>query len=236
MRNNFAEMQLTSVDWVYKKAERQTRKPVESNETADRVPERNVGVWAGWSTPNQWFGQTGITHCCTGNAPRGLYYVWEHMLDHEDGELRINLLMNRASRWADVYSFIPYEGRVDLKVKEAFKSVLLRAPEWIETNSPQVVCQVNGAARSLNWEGRYVNVGATRPGDKLVITFPISEKTVREKIGPQTYTLVVKGNTVVSIDPPGKDVPLYQDRAKYRKAEVQWRKVWRFVSEEQIRW
>ena len=31
--------------------------------------------------------------------------------------LSVNLLLNRASPWVDVDSHIPYEGRVDLKVK-----------------------------------------------------------------------------------------------------------------------
>ncbi len=81
-----------------------------------------------------------------------------------------------------------------------------------------------------------MNVGAVRPGDNVVVTFPISERTVKEKIGAGTYTLVMRGNTVVSIDPAGKDVPLYQDREKYRTGEVAWRSVRRFVSDETIEW
>ena len=46
--------------------------------------------------------------------------------------------MNRASKLADVNSCIPYEGRVEIKIKQPFKSVSVRAPEW-----------VRGAA--LNW-------------------------------------------------------------------------------------
>jgi hypothetical protein len=40
----------------------------------------------------------------------------------------------------------------------------------------------------------------------------------------------------VSIDPPGRNVPIYQDRAKYRSDDVQWRKVQRFVSNEALAW
>ena len=66
--------------------------------------------------------------------------------------------------------------------------------------------------------------------------FPIAERTVREKIGPQTYTLVLKGSTVVSIDPPGKNGALYADRAKYRGTDLAWKQVERFVPEQEIRW
>jgi len=58
----------------------------------------------------------------------------------------------------------------------------------------------------------------------------------REKIGSQTYTLVMKGNTVVFIDPGGNNGPLYQGREKYRTSEVAWREVRRFVPDQQIVW
>ena len=67
------------------------------------------------------------------------------------------------------------------------------------------------------------------------MTFPIGERTVREKLGDTVYTLVIKGNTVVSVDPPGKNGAIYA-RANYRENQVRWRKVSRFVPEEEIRW
>ena len=158
------------------------------------------------------------------------------MVDYRDGELKVNLLLNRASRWADVHSYVPYQGRVDLKIKEACERVRVRAPEWIETGSPTISCNLNGASQPLHWEGRYLNLGGASPGAVISVTFPIEERTVKEKIGPETYTLVIKGNTVVSIDPAGKNGPLYQGRGKYRTSEVAWRQVKRFVPDETIEW
>jgi hypothetical protein len=236
VRNHYTEAQLIRVDWVYRMAENQPRKPVAFNETADHAPEKNIGAWSGWAGVNEWATWLGIQHCCTGNAARGLYYIWEHIVDFRDGELKVNLLLNRASRWADVYSYVPNQGRVDLKMKEPCKKVSVRAPEWIETESPQIACKVNGVLRPLHWEGRYVNVVSAIPGDKITVTFPISERTVREKIGPGTYSLVIRGNVVLSIDPAGKDGPLYQGREKCRASEVGWKPVKRFVSDETIKW
>ena len=242
VRNDFAEQQLTSVDWIYRMASTLPPKPVARNETAERAPERNVGAFAGWSTGNEW-GRS-IMHCCTGNSTRTLYYVWEHMLEDKDqDELRVNLLLNRASRWVDIYSYIPYEGRVDLKIKQDCRSLWLRAPEWLGAQSPEIMCTVNGTARPLRWEGRYVDVGPAKPGDSVVVTFPNypfkgfsqSERTVKERIGLVTYTLTLRGNTVVSIDPPGQNGALYE-RAAYRGGKVPWRKVQRFVPEQLIRW
>ena len=183
---------------------------------------------------NDW-GCDGIMHCCTGNGSRAIYYVWEHMLDCHDGRLRINMLLNRASPWADVYSHLPRKGLVEVKMKRTCAEVAVRAPEWIDSGSPEVTCAVNGESVSPKWLDRYIDVGPGERGDRIVVAFPLSERTVKERIGTQDYTLVVRGSTVVSIDPPGKYCPLYQ-RDAYRTGDTIWRKVKRFVSDERIEW
>jgi hypothetical protein len=236
VRNHFAEAQLTSTDWVYRMAGQMPKKDVAFNETGDHVPEKNIGAWSGWAGANEWATWLGVQHCCTGNAARGLYYVWEHMVDYDGGDLQVNLLLNRASQWADVYSFVPYEGRVELKIKKDCRTVKVRAPEWVSSGNPALTCTLNGSARQLRWEGRYVSIGAVARGDKAEVKFPIAERTVREKIGPETYTLIFKGNTVVSIDPAGKNGALYADRGKYRGSTISWNNVERFVPEQQLNW
>ena len=62
-------------------------------------------------------------------------------------------------------SFLTKAGLTQLK--RSCESVLVRAPEWVESESPQVVCKVNGVSRGMNWEGRYVNVGAGKAGDTM---------------------------------------------------------------------
>jgi hypothetical protein len=144
--------------------------------------------------------------------------------------LRVNLLLNRASRWADVYSFLPYEGRVDVALKEPCH-VSVRIPAWVQ--KANVAVSVGGEQRPVRWSGQYLDVGECKPQEKVSISFPIEERTVREVIGGRQYTLTLKGNDVVAIDPPGKYCPYYQ-REKYRKGEVQWKNVQRFVSDETL--
>jgi len=232
VRNQFAENQLTETEWVYRMAEDMPKKPVVYSETADRAVERNVGGF-GYPGVNQWGTQR--ASCCTGNSSRALYYIWEHIVQQDKGQLSVNLLLNRASKWADVHSYIPYEGRVDLHIKQSCESVRVRVPEWVESNSPQVACKINGVSRQFNWEGRYVNAGAGREGETLVMTFPIGERTGKEKMGGAHYSVVIRGTTVVSIDPPGKYGAFYQ-RASYREGKARWKKVKRFAPEQEIRW
>ena len=120
---------------------------------------------AGYASGNEFALRDGFQHCCLGNSTRALYYLWENIVESKGDEFRVNLLLNRASAWADVYSFIPYEGKVNVKMKKPCQRVLVRVPEWVESGTPQVVGKVNGSPRELAWEDRYVNFGAMKPGD-----------------------------------------------------------------------
>ena len=233
-RNHFAESQLTETDWIYCFSEKQPVSAVGFNETADRVPERNVGGYTGSSKANDW-GGPGILHCCTGNGTRTIYYIWQHILDYADGHLRINMLLNRAAATVDVHSYIPYQGQVDLKIKTDCKSVSVHAPEWIETGSDEILVTVDGVPRTFSWEGRYIDLGSARRGTTVEVVFPISERRVKETIGGIGYTLVVKGNSVVYINPPSTNCPFYR-RPHYRENRVHWRKMKRFVAEKPIMW
>jgi hypothetical protein len=235
VRNHFAESQLTDAAWISAFSEQFPRKTVPFNETADGVATRNVGGFAGWSSGNEWCLAHGIMHCCTGNGTRATYYVWENILQVRGDQLQLNLLLNRASAGADVYSFIPYEGRVQVKIKRPFGKVLIRVPQWVESGNIAVVCKVNATPRPLGWEGRYVNLGAATPGDILDLTFPIATRTVSETLGTNRYTLEIKGNTVLSVDPSGKHGAIYQ-RAYYKASEAPWRTVQRFVPDPEIKW
>ena len=240
-RNHFSESQLLDPAWVYRVAATLPPTPVAFNETADHVPERSVGAFAGWSAPNDFniyeakdFPHS-IQHCCTGNMGRSLYYMWEHMVQHDHGELRVNLLLNRASEWADVYSHIPYEGKVEVKVRQPVRSLKVRMPEYVLAKAPGVKSDVNGQARAFHWEGRYLNLGSAVAGDKVSVTFPISRRKDSVTIGGVKYTLDIKGNTVIDIDPPGQNGPLYQ-RTYYAANVAPMRKVARFIPEEPIVW
>jgi len=235
-RNQFAEGQLTSSEWVDRMIKDLPPQPgpVGPESSTDKVPERCVGCFAGWPSVNDWQGNPGLSimHCCTGNGTRAIYYVWENILHYQEGKLKVNLLLNRASPWADIDSSIPYQGRVDVRVKRACE-LRVRIPEWVQPS--QATCRVIGAERALSFEGRYAVVGKVGPGHVATLTFPIFERTDKVRIQNKDYTLIRKGNDVVRIDPPGRYCPLYQ-REKYRDDKVHTKKTTRFVANQQIDW
>jgi hypothetical protein len=246
VRNELDVAQVVETGWVYSVAKTLPAVPLNYNETDEDVEMRTLGAFSGYTTGND-YGidggayapgdvPTGVIGCCIGNATRAIYYVWQRMLRYQDEQLRVNLLLNRAAASVDVHSYIPYEGRVDLKIKKPCQNVLVRAPEWVESHSTAIGYELNGRRHRFEWEGRYLASGPFKPGDTVTLTFPISERIVSNvRIGGSNYTLILKGNTVVSVDPPGRFYPIYQ-RSQYRSNRVPWRKVMRFVSEEELAW
>jgi hypothetical protein len=197
------------------------------DEDSERVSERVLGSFASWATANDWYidGQPGTTFCCIGNGARALYYVWDKMIGFKNGTLSLHLLLNRASAWADVDSYIPYEGRVDVTLKTPC-NLKMRIPEWVSPGD--VSAEVDGTHRQLAFQGRYALLGYVEAGSLATLTFPISERVVNTTIGNIPYTLTIKGNDVVAIDPPGKWNPFYQ-RSQYRENQALWVNRERFV-------
>ncbi len=144
----------------------------------------------------------------------------------------MNLLLNRASPWADVDSHIPHTGQVDVRMKEA-ADLSIRIPEWVAPEEGR--CRVGDSDRSLTWSGRYAEVGRVARGDVVTLSFPIPERQETTYVEKEKYTVVIKGNEVVNIEPPGKYCPLYQ-RQHYRADTTRWKKVERFVSDQVIHW
>jgi hypothetical protein len=194
-------------------------------QSTERVLERTLGSFAiGIDT-----GITGITgeaeHCCTGNCTQALYYAWQSIVRFENGAAKVNLLLNRASPWLDVFSYLPYEGKVVIHNKSARK-VSVRIPGWVKRNT--IRAQLNGRPPKTNWFDNYVSVDSISPGDELTITFPVTNETVKLMWFEKEYTAEFRGNTLVDISPRdlGLHYPIYlrdqlkQDRAPMKKVAL----------------
>jgi hypothetical protein len=244
VRNQFSECQLTDTSWLTDgHLDRVDRSLIPlpgagcsapDYGTTERVIERAVGSFSGWPSANDFVQGHGwsIMHCCTGNATRAVYYVWEKIISEKAGKLKVNLLLNRASRWADIHSHLPYAGRVDVQVKQDL-DLEIRLAEWVKPEETR--CKVDGAPRPLSFNGRYALVGPVCAGQEVRLEFPIYDRTDRVTIEKRAYMLIRRGNEVVWIDPPGTNCPLYQ-RGHYRRGETLWKSVQRFVPEKEIQW
>ncbi len=121
-------------------------------------------------------GACGGAGCCQGNLTRALYLCWDSALEAGDEQVKVNLLLNRASLWADVNSWIPCEGQAVIKMKKPVQHVLARVPKWVDRK--QLVCKVDGKEIPLNWaEKDYIDAGSMKGGEEILLLFPISEMT-----------------------------------------------------------
>lgn len=244
VRNHFAEGQLTNVNWLkdgHLQPVDRKKEPLPGAGcdapravTRERVAERNIGTFSGWPSANDFVQGRGfsIMHCCTGNATRAIYYVWKNILSYEKKKLKVNLLLNRSSLWADIDSHIPYRGQVEIKIKQDV-DLEVRIPEWVKPY--QAKCRVNNTPCKVGFKGRYMQAGNVGANDTVVVEFPIYERTETLIVEKQKYTIIRRGNEIVHIDPPGTNCPLYQ-RAHYRSDETLWKKTTRFVPDKEIDW
>ena len=236
LRNMFAEAQLLDTDWAYTFSEThgiRGRTAEHPYNVTEGVPEMFRGAVGGWIAPNDWQGEPdrSVMTCCLGNAAIMLYKIWRDMIteDTAGGRLNVHLLMNRASAWADIHSHIPYRGQVDVKLKRDV-ALALRIPEW--TTPEACDCVRNDQAVDTSLEGRYMVVVGCK-GDTITLTCPIKERSDSLRIMGKDYKVVVRGNEIVDVDPPGQRKPIFH-RPEYRTDETQWHTVDRFISDETL--
>ena len=185
----------------------------------DNVVERTVGA----------FSMGTVTHiprvtgfgCCTGNGSLGLYYAWDAITRFRDGVAHVNLLLNRASPWMDIDSYLPFEGKVVLHNKQA-ETAYVHMPGWVSRGD--VRCRVGSQIVQPVWVGRYLGVRGLKPEDDITVEFPVHESEDRYTVAYKEYTCHFRGSTMVDVSPrdgaPGT-YPLYQrDHLKAEKAPV----------------
>ena len=199
VRNHLVECQLLRRDLLEEIiATAPTHEVDPSIESAENVLERNIGAFVSGSDP-AWL-YAWYSMCCQGNGSLALYQAWKAIMDHSDGVVQVNLLLNRASPWLDVDSYLPYEGKVVLKNKTARKAQV-RIPSWVDKRA--VRCHVNDREASPHWLSNYVILEGLRPSDVVRVEFPVVEST-------ETFTLPsyerqctcdFRGNTLVDISP-----------------------------------
>ncbi len=206
VRNDFAERQCLPEDFTEEQLARSASAPeipdgvqllgpgpgvggarhVPGCYTTDHVLQRYVGA----------FGHG----CCTSNWSTGLYYAWEAAVRFADQVATVNLLLNRASPWVDVDSYLPYAGKVVIHNKQARK-LLVRMPAWVKER--EMRCRVNDSEATPFWAGRYVVFEGLRSKDRVTITFPMVTESVTYTFGGTASTYTFKGNTLVETKPKG---------------------------------
>ena len=235
VRNQFVEQQLLKSEWAREVTKGLPPLKLEPNMSSEGLPEKLVGSFSYTSTPNEWWTAGFWTiACCNGNASRALYYVWENILNYKDGKLKVNLLLNRASKWADIDSYLPYQGKVAIKMKRGM-NLQVRIPSWVTESD--IECTIDGTEKACQLDGRYLKIGSVKAGQGVVVAFPLKRETIKITAFDKSYTLDFKGYNIVNVWPRYPDVlyPSYT-QIKYRYDEPRYVELTRFVAEDEMNW
>lgn len=233
VRNNAFEAQLLDADLLSNIAKRSPGyKIISPQETSERVIERALGSFFCFDATSS----SEIINCggcCLSTHAMALYYVWESIVRFSERTARINLLLNRASPWLDIESYLPYEGKVVIKNKTA-KRLFVRIPLWVDEK--KLKCKVNSRIMSPCWFGRYLVVDSIRAGDVAAIEFPITETVEQHECEGEKFRCIFKGNTLVDFS-PRKTVPYpFYRREKYRQNKSPIKEVERYVTSHMAQW
>ena len=245
VRNHLAEQQLLRADLLERVVEASpVRKELNRGECDENVIERTLGMHGSCATPvglpKPW-----IMQCCAGDTPKALYYAWEGAVRHDRGTATINLMLNRASPWVDVDSYLPYQGKVVVRVKNA-ERVAVRLASWIPRR--QLETRVNGTLREGVRMGKYLVLDSLKPQDEITMNFPIREWTAtytanahrpgssRSKTRETKYMCTFRGSTLVDILPRDNDPSTYPFylRDDMRQDTAPMKTTTRFVPERNI--
>lgn len=222
----------------------------------------------GWCGICDFNGTIDPTHNSTAAAGPYLepfYFVWESIVRCQGDIVQVNLLLNRASRWLDVDSYLPYEGKVVIRNKTA-KAIAIRMPCWVDRK--RITCEVDGAAVNYSWIGNYLVVTGLLGAESLTVEFPMVETTETYYLVPweleqpwhiqmgeyetmATYILHFKGNTCIKAEFPNREkfligfselrrdelnvYPIYQ-REHYREHTAPMKSIIRYVSPTSVSW
>ena len=152
---------------------------------------------------------------------------WSNIVTEEKGTVSVNLLLSKGSKWLDVSSYLPHEGKLVLDIHEDIAKLQVRIPDWAGFN--QVVVEREQGGKNILQSGkdnsswvkqRFLRITKVSQGERIAITFPLSEyKTMETAIG-EHFEVTWRGDDVIYIRPEGKYKPLYNQRKVYDKAPM----------------
>ena len=217
-RNHLLESQYLSLEQLSGAVERLPAETVDMDpdlSTTAGVTASQVGGFAGRSTLNDAFhlDAAALMQCCNAAGTRGLYDLWRYAIIYqpEPQTMRVNLRFSVESADARIISHEPKAGRLDiLPARDAVIEV--RLPEG---EHEAWVSQPDGSRKEVGTTRGYAVFDA-RGGQTIQVNYALAERESVFHIGPPERSLECsgrwRGETLVSIDPPGEYYPLYQQR------------------------
>jgi hypothetical protein len=151
----------------------------------------------------------------------------------EGEELRIQLLFNRRLRAqprapfastgpiaAELWSYLPNEGRVTLAAHQKIDRVALRLPDGADPATANVGRSTLGPSFSsaTAFDGPYVLIDHVDAGEWIDLRFSLRQYETVEHAAGVAYRVQWKGSAVTGLEPVGPRCPLYRGRTNLLNA------------------
>ena len=214
-RNHLLECQITDTDWVGKHPKTDFcpevwhgKHPPEGI-TNERVCERAIGGFSGWSRVNDAFDPSNprLIQRATAAGARAIYDLWHYAITHDETSVRVNMHFSRESKWATVTSYLPCEGHLDVVMKVK-GTLAIRMPEGLKDSQMDV--HVNKAKRTAQAKKGYLLIEGVQAKDHITVKWTQTERSQQYEAAGKTYSGYWRGNTLIKMDPPGSLTPLYR--------------------------
>ena len=214
-RNHLIECQITEMDWVGNRPKADFcpeiwhgNHPAEGV-TKERVSERALGGFSGWSRVNDAFDPANprLMQRSTAAGARALYALWHYAITQHETSVRVNMHFSRESRWATVTSYLPCEGHLDIIMK-CKGTLAIRMPEGVR--DLQMDVHVNKAKRTAVARDGYLLIGGMQPKDHITVKWTQLERTQQYEAAGKIHSGYWRGDTLLKMDPPGSLTPLYR--------------------------
>jgi len=175
----------------------------------DVVAKALYGSWASWSHPNSLDNcLKGVEGCCLGAGIRGCFLVWDSAIEKRDDTVFVHLSFSRNSPYAEIISYQPYEGRIDLIIHDA-QRLCVRIPPWV--SEKDLTVSIDDVQTAVNLSNEYYLILEDMiNGQTVKIEYPLRKAEVMEIVSGQEYKVRWRGDSVVAIIPKGEKYPLYE--------------------------
>jgi hypothetical protein len=235
VRNQLVEQQAADPDLLLAAAQAARSLGTGASPTStDRALERSLGAFSAFGEPTC-LPRSDFHGCCTGNGTQALYYAWEGVTRLEGEVARVNLWLNRAAPWLDVDSYLPYEGKLVVRNKQA-TTLAIRIPGWVDR--AHLCCRLGERTITPFWVGSHIVFAGLRPGDEVSVECPVPEEEATYTANGTRYACTFRGSTLVDIAPrnaPPASYPIYR-REHQRTGKAPAKATTRFVTDRLIHW
>jgi hypothetical protein len=167
-----------------------------------RVLERSIGAFGHLDGAHYLKPQ--MMHCCTANGNQSIYFAWEGIVRKSGDSANVNMWLNRQSPWVDVWSWLPYEGKLVVQNK-GMRRISVRIPAWVKRGT--IRSKITGKDAEPHFVGNRIVFDGLKGNEQLELKVPVALEKARYSLVNlneranivHRYDCEFKGNTAISV-------------------------------------